>query len=203
MGRISDAHERLLRAALELIWSQNYFSVGVDAICVRAGVKKGSFYHFFSSKADLAAAAVQDHWDRYRPEMEAVFDPARPPLERLALYFERTYQFQIRRREKGGHVTGCPYFDLGAEAATLEPGIMKQVQRILDEYFAYFAAAVADAHAAGTVAVEDPQAAARWLFSFFEGALTHARICNDPELLRDLGEGALQLLGVTLRRGAA
>lgn len=44
MGRTSDAKERLLAAALDLIWERSYGSVTIDAICEKAGVKKGSFY---------------------------------------------------------------------------------------------------------------------------------------------------------------
>ena len=47
---------------MELIWEQSYGSVSVDVICERAGARKGSFYHFFPSKSDLAAVAIEDHW---------------------------------------------------------------------------------------------------------------------------------------------
>ena len=62
MGRTSDAKDRLMQAALSLLWEENYGGVTVDDICKRAEVKKGSFYHFFESKADLAVAAYEDHW---------------------------------------------------------------------------------------------------------------------------------------------
>ena len=43
MGRTSNAKERLLQVAFDLIWEQSYGSVSVDDICARAKVKKGSF----------------------------------------------------------------------------------------------------------------------------------------------------------------
>ena len=49
MGRTSNAKERLLQVAFDLIWQQSYGSVSVDHICKRANVKKGSFYYFFPS----------------------------------------------------------------------------------------------------------------------------------------------------------
>ena len=57
MGRTSDAKDRLMTAALDLIWSESYGAVTIDDICQRAEVKKGSFYYFFESKSDLAVAA--------------------------------------------------------------------------------------------------------------------------------------------------
>jgi len=57
MGRTSDTRERLLEAAIDLLWASSFGAVSVDQICEGAGVKKGSFYHFFESKIDLAIAA--------------------------------------------------------------------------------------------------------------------------------------------------
>ncbi|MEO8425481.1 MAG: TetR/AcrR family transcriptional regulator [Verrucomicrobiota bacterium] len=51
MGRVSNAKERLMKAVQELIWTGSYGSTTIDQICQKAGVKKGSFYHFFDSKA--------------------------------------------------------------------------------------------------------------------------------------------------------
>src|SRR5512138_1338390 len=73
MGRTSDAKEKLLDVAFELIWDNSYGGVSVDQICERAGVNKGSFYHFFGSKADLAVAAYQEHWRQKQPEMYRLF----------------------------------------------------------------------------------------------------------------------------------
>ena len=61
MGCTSDARERLLTAAWELICAETYGAVGVEAICERAGAKKGSFCHFFASKADLAVQTMEEH----------------------------------------------------------------------------------------------------------------------------------------------
>ena len=196
MAQECSTREKLLKATLELIWEQSYYSVGVDAICERSGVKKGSFYHFFKSKADLAAEAIQSHWEGYQTELNNIFSPTVPPLQRLINYFDNVHAYHAGRKDCGGHVCGCPYFDLGAEAATLDPAIVGKVTGVLDQFFRFFDAAVREAQARGEIAVSDPAASARWLFNYFEGALMNARIHNDPELLKDLSTGALQLLGV-------
>ena len=86
MGRPSEAKEKLLLVAFDLIWNQSYGSVSVDQICERASVNKGSFYHFFPSKADLAVEAYEEHWREKQPEMDRIFSPQTPPLERLELW---------------------------------------------------------------------------------------------------------------------
>ena len=80
--------ERLTDAAMDLIWENSYGATSVDAICERAGAKKGSFYYFFKSKAELAAAALEADWQKRKVNMDAIFSPTVPPLERLSRYFD-------------------------------------------------------------------------------------------------------------------
>src|SRR5262245_3248053 len=133
MGRVSDAKERLMDAVRELIWTGSYGSTTIDDICEKAGVKKGSFYYFFSSKAELAAEALDAEWQRRRPELDAIFSPTIPPLERLQKYCEYGYRFQEEMCCKCGSVLGCPLFSLGSEVSKLEGALQKKVGAILDQ----------------------------------------------------------------------
>lgn len=57
------AKEKLLDASLSLIREQGFAATTVDALCGRAGVTKGAFFHHFESKDALGVAAVE-HWSR-------------------------------------------------------------------------------------------------------------------------------------------
>src|SRR3954462_10804246 len=116
MPRVSDMKERLLDAAMDLIWHNSYGTTSVDAICERAGAKKGSFYYFFKSKSELAAAALEADWNKKKAEMDSIFSPTVPPLERLDRYFDFVYHNLSRMRKRcGGAILGCPYVSLGSE----------------------------------------------------------------------------------------
>src|SRR4249920_2903459 len=104
MGRTSDAKERLMEAVRELIWTGSYGSTTIDQICEKAGVKKGSFYYFFDSKADLAVTAVDGEWQLRRAELDSIFSPTIPPLERLRIYCDYSYRLQAQIRSKCGSV---------------------------------------------------------------------------------------------------
>lgn len=55
------AHEsktKLLDAALHVIRAKGYSAATIDDVCHAAGVTKGSFFHHFKSKEDLALAAA-------------------------------------------------------------------------------------------------------------------------------------------------
>src|SRR5208337_3749810 len=120
MGRVSDAKSRLMDAVLELLWSGSYGSTTIDHICERAGVKKGSFYYFFDSKADLAVTAIDAEWQKRRPELDGIFSPTVPPLDRFRQYCDYGYRFQVEIKAKCGRVLGCALFSLGAEISTQE-----------------------------------------------------------------------------------
>jgi TetR/AcrR family transcriptional repressor of nem operon len=196
MGRVSDAKERLMEAVRDLIWAGSYGRTTIDQICEKAGVKKGSFYYFFDSKADLAEAAIAQEWERKRPELDSLFSPTIPPLERLKRYCEYGYRFQQEIRSKCGCVLGCPLFSLGAEISTQEAKLQKKVQSILDYKRKYLETAIRDAHAAGVIHAPDAAAKAKTLFVYYQGLLTQARIENNLEILCDAMRGTYDILGV-------
>jgi TetR/AcrR family transcriptional regulator, transcriptional repressor for nem operon len=195
MSRTSTAKERLTDAALDMIWEQSYGATSVDSICERADVRKGSFYYFFKSKSDLAAAALDADWMKIKSRLDEIFSSTVPPLERLRHYFDFSYEHMVAMKEKCGCVLGCPLFTLGCEISTQDSVLRDKVQEILERKLSYFESAIRDAVALGLIDVSDPRSKARSLAALFEGTLTQARIQNNTELIRDLYGGALSLLG--------
>ena len=190
-------------AVLELLWTGSYGSTTIDDICDKAEVRKGSFYYYFHSKADLALAAIEANWQRMRAESDSLFSSTVPPLQRLRNYFDLAYRFQSEIRAKYGHVLGCPLFALGAEVCTQEPELQKKIQEILGYKLKYLESAIRDAHAAGLIDAPDPAAKARMIHAYFEGLLTQARIQDDVEVLRDAAPGVFAILGLKVPALAA
>jgi len=183
-------------AAMDLIWENSYGATSVDAICERAGAKKGSFYYFFKSKSELAAAALEADWNKRKIDMDRIFSPTVPPLERLERYFEFVHDRLAEMQRKCGKVLGCPLLSVGSEVSTQDQAVRETVDRILDRKINYFVSAIRDAHAQGLIHAPDPEAKARALFACYQGTLAQARIQNDVELIRDFREVAMDVLGV-------
>jgi len=196
MPRVSDMKERLLDAAMDLIWENSYGATSVDAICDRAGAKKGSFYYFFKSKSELAAAALEDCWNKKRAEMDSIFSPTVPPLERFNRYFDFVHDRLAEVQKKCGSILGCPFISVGSEVSTQDQIVRETIDRIMDRKVNYFVSAVRDAAAEGLIDAPDPVAKARALFSCYQGTMAQARIQNDVELLRGFKEVAMEVLGV-------
>ena len=53
-----NSRTRLLAATVDLVRANGYAATRIEDICAAAGVTKGSFFHHFESKEDLAIAAA-------------------------------------------------------------------------------------------------------------------------------------------------
>ena len=195
MGRTSDAKERLMTATLELIWASSYGSVTIDDICLKAAVKKGSFYYFFESKSDLAVAAVERLWEEdWKPRLDAIFSPTAEPLRRLSGYLEHLIQMQIKYKHQTGHVLGCPLCSLGSEVGTRDDSLGVKVRELMDRKRRYIESAIRDAVAEGSIEGCDPVQKARSLCALVEGTLVQGRIMNDTDSIRRLPAMAMDHL---------
>src|SRR5207237_8126135 len=117
MPRVSNMKERLSYAAMDFIWENSYGATSVDAICEKAGAKKGSFYYFFKSKSELAAAALEADWKKRKTDMDSIFSPSVPPLERFERYFDFVHDRLAQVQKKCGSILGCPLLALGSEVS--------------------------------------------------------------------------------------
>ena len=203
MTRGTDTRERLLEAAHRLLWEQSLSAASVDAICEKAGVQKGSFYHFFKSKGELIAASLEANFSALKLEYDRIFSPTRPPIQRLKDYFAFKYQHQARLREQTGRVLGCPLASAGSSCSMEDRLIRDKVQEVHKIGKKYLETTIRDGQADGTIPVKDVAAAVESVFAYIEGVLTVARIQNDLKPFENLGKGVFALLGVTGKRTPA
>lgn len=199
MGRPApDTKQILIDTALALIWMNSYGSVSVDDICKAAGVKKGSFYHFFPSKVDLALAAMDHSYAEVKEVYDSIFSADTPPLQRFQRMAELVIVRQTEVLAQHGRVCGCPDTSLSCEMAGLEDRIRVKFEEVAQRKRRYYENALRDMVGDGLLPPDtDVKAKAHEIFAYLLGQLTLARIQNDLEMLkRDLWPGLLGLLGV-------
>jgi TetR/AcrR family transcriptional regulator, transcriptional repressor for nem operon len=196
MGRTSDARRNLVDSAGELIFERGYAAVGVAEICARAGVRKGSFYHFFSSKQSLTVAAIDDYWTRQRAcWAELLGDERRRPLDRLRAVFAATVAAQTADKRDRGVVRGCLLGNLALELSTHDPVMRARLDGVFAEQVEMVRGTLVAAAAEGTVDSGRATAAtARGLLAQLEGMVLFAKVANDPGVLDTLWPQALRLL---------
>jgi TetR/AcrR family transcriptional repressor of nem operon len=198
MGRTSDAKGRLIETAAALMHARGVNDVGVQEICATAGVQKGSFYHFFKSKDDLAAAAIDKHWSDTRNQFwRLAFGEDVAPLDRIRRFFQMAYFYFKQTQEEGTGLWGCPFGNAALEMAAHNDAISEKVSLVFSDATSFFQKAIEDAARRGDISVRDPQQSAETLWAYYEGILVVAKARRDPEVIRRLGQDALHLLHVT------
>jgi TetR/AcrR family transcriptional regulator, transcriptional repressor for nem operon len=197
MGRTSDARQRILDAACELMLTRSFGAVGVADICARADVRKGSFYYFFESKQALTLAAIDAHWQRQREGWLAILQTAHPALDRLRRLLEETAATQRAAQEARGMVSGCALANLALELSTQDHVVQARLQEIFAEQIALVEVTLQNAAAEGTLAAASAtHAVARAIVAQMEGMVLFAKLGNDPDILDDLWRQTLRLLQV-------
>jgi len=84
-----ESKTKLLNAALHVIRAKGYSATRVEDVCETAGLTKGSFFHHFDSKEELALAAV-DYWSEVTSAFfaSAAYQAEDDPVARLLAYIE-------------------------------------------------------------------------------------------------------------------
>jgi len=80
---------KLLDAAIRVVRTKGYNATRIEDVCAEAGVTKGSFFHHFKSKDDLALAALK-HWKALSSDLfaNAPYHLATDPLDRVLAYVD-------------------------------------------------------------------------------------------------------------------
>lgn len=175
--------DRMLDAALHLIRAKGYSATAVDEICHAAGVTKGSFFHHFKSKDDLALAAVA-HW---RAMTEGFFAAApyhqtADPLDRLLGYLD--FRAAILTGELAEYT--CLLGTLVQETYATHPAIRAACEQALT---AHIAELTRDVEAAKSLYAPDAPWGAEGVGDFMQavlqGSFIFAKAEQSPAVVRE------------------
>ncbi len=195
---VTKTRDRLVEIAIEMIWKNSYSSVSVDDICRSADVRKGSFYHYFKSKAELAVVAMEQHYQKAQVDFDHVFSPTNAPLERFEKYVELALNKQKQAIKNYGHVCGCPFASIGSEMASQDNLIREKADEVFRRHQRYYESTLRDMVAEGLLPEDtDIIARAGEISSYVCGQMMMARVQNSLEPLeRDLKIGLFRILGI-------
>ncbi len=108
-----DRKQRLIEAAVWLMLKGGYSATTVDQVCAEAGVTKGSFFHYFSNKEEIAKAAMDAWYGGWEAFIEeAKLDEIPDPYTRLGKLFDIMIKAYI-----GSPETGCLVGTIAQEMA--------------------------------------------------------------------------------------
>ncbi len=84
-----ESKTKLLDATFKVVRAKGYSATRIEDVCAEAGLTKGSFFHHFKSKEDLALSAVA-HWEATTSALFATapYHDAPDPLSRVIAYID-------------------------------------------------------------------------------------------------------------------
>lgn len=166
--------ERLLHAGVDLLHARAFSACGVQDIADAAVVPKGSFYNHFDSKDAFAAAIVVRYWDTGEKRLRAALAAETlTPGARLVSYFRRTAE-RVRAHDFG---RGCLLGNMSLELADHSPLVREHLRTAFGRWALLLADGIRAAQDAGEIDGRvDPNSAASFLISAFEGAILRARV---------------------------
>lgn len=171
--------ERLVRTAARLFLTRSYSSVGVNEICTEAKVQKGSFYHFFPSKSDLAIAVVDHHAAAMWALLDGHERAARGPLNKLRATVTMVDEVQHNLVKTYGRVVGCPLGNLAVELATIEDAAGRHAAAVLAQWEERIAGHCRDAAEVGLLAPgTDPDQLAHVVIATMQGMILLAKVAD-------------------------
>ena len=178
-----ESKTRLLNAALNVIRAKGYAATTVDDICHAAGVTKGSFFHHFKSKDDLALSAAA-HWGEMTEGFFATapYHQLEDPLERLLGYVD--FRGEILRGDLPDYT--CLLGTLVQETYATHPHIRAACDNGMATHIANL---TRDVEAARRLYVPDATWSAEsvgyFVQSVLQGAFIFAKAKQGPEVVRE------------------
>lgn len=175
-----ESKTRILNAALHVIRAKGYAATTIDDICHAAGLTKGSFFHHFKSKEELAIAAA-DHFAAMAAGLfkSAAYHAPTDPLDRVLGYVD--FRAAILRGELPEFT--CLLGTMVQEAYESHPAIREACDRHISEHAAEVAKDIAEAkrkHAPR--AAWSPESLGLYTQAVIQGAFILAKAKHGPEV---------------------
>lgn len=193
MGRCSDARDRLLSVASKLVHERGYTAVSVADICREAGLKKGSFYHFFPSKHDLVLETLDRFAEHHEASMNAALRGERPVREQLVGMLTAMYSGYAQAKQSFGAAHGCPLGNLAQEMAHRDADIQGKLATIFSCWQGQLSRLLRYASERSELDVPNAERSAEALVAFMQGVILLAKTGNDPDVFLRLAHGMIAL----------
>lgn len=160
----------IVAIAADLIHEYGYNNIGIKKILDEANIPKGSFYHYFQSKEDLALSVIEFHIENTKQ----ILGQVDKSIEGLRDFFNVFFM----RLEEMGYKKGCPIGNLILELADLKESyrdkLLEWTKFLEDEITVILKETKPNIDG-------DPKALASFIISSFEGAIMKAKLQRNKE----------------------
>lgn len=177
--------ERILDAAERLVIENGFAATSVDQVIAESRTSKGSFFHHFESKLDLARALVARYAaadiahldDALATVREQTGDPAKQAIEFVRIFENGADDLMSAQ-------SSCLYVSILTERQLADAGTSEQIVGAIEAWRTGLAEILRAALADRPAADIDPDALADHVFVTFEGAFLLCRSTGDNGHMR-------------------
>ncbi|MBK1685252.1 TetR/AcrR family transcriptional regulator [Rhodoferax fermentans] len=197
--------DHILDCGERLIAHKGFVGVGLSEILSAAGIPKGSFYHYFSSKERFGEVLLTRYIDTYLARLDNLFKPdGTPARQRLMTYWSywNVSQCDIGADSCDAVAAGskCLIVKLSAEVADISEAMRLTLRGGTDRVVSRIAQCLEDARADGSVALSlDAANTALTLYELWLGASLLAKLRRDASPFEHALMATEQVLGSTAR----
>lgn len=171
----ANKRDELIRVGSDIVVRQGFNAASLNDILSAAGVPKGSFYYYFSSKEDFGLAIIDHFAHQYQNKLKILEDERFCPLTRLHNYFASG----IAEMEACQCTEGCLIGNLAQELSAQNELFRVRLNRVFADWEKYFNQCLKAAYEAGEIAddrhLDD---LAKFILSSWEGAILQAKVAK-------------------------
>lgn len=172
--------EQIIRAASELIHSKGYENTKLSDILKAAGIGKGQFYHYFSSKRDLGIAVI-DHivhdWEQNL--IKGILESEKTSDEKLSCMLD----WAVSYHENVACFHGCPFGNLALEMSEHDETFRTKVNELFEQWIQRLEEILRD-----QVGEKDAKRHAQGIVAQIEGGILLMKNFQDQSVLKNVIE---------------
>ncbi|MGE3818004.1 MAG: TetR family transcriptional regulator C-terminal domain-containing protein [Isosphaeraceae bacterium] len=174
--------ETLLDAGWRALSELGYKHAGLDRIVQSAGVPKGSFYYYFTSKEAFGIAVLDRFAEQVAEEFSRYLDDEDvSPLERL----RRLSGALLACLESRDCRQGCLVGNLCQEMADQSEAFRERLDAIFRDWTARYATCLRKAREAGEISADlEPETLAEFWLNGWQGAVLRAKAARSTAPIR-------------------
>ncbi|OIH94180.1 MULTISPECIES: TetR/AcrR family transcriptional regulator [unclassified Curtobacterium] len=177
-----DTRQHILDTAQRLMARKGYTAVGLTEVLSEAGVPKGSFYYYFSSKEHFGEELMKHYFADYLATMDHIAgDTSKTGAEQLEEYWQRFADLQSFDDCQGK----CLVVKLATEVSDLSEPMRLQLVDGTAGIIEHLERMITTGQKDGSVAADDQaRTLAYELYDAWLGASTMAKIQRTPDSLK-------------------
>ena len=181
--------QKLIDATYEEVYSNGYQGAALTDILNKAGVHKGSMYHFFGSKKEMALVAIKEKIS------ERFFERYGKILELKCGYLEAFFN-GIRDTKLRDFQRGCPIANIVQEMSNLDEDFNVTMKAIYEEFRKFVKDILDKAIETGEMKECDTKKMALFITVSLEGAILSAKASGQVQDYVDSIEMLIEYLDI-------